>query len=270
MYVSEPSSGDTFGLDDRIDIHVGFNEALNVTGSPQLTLTIGSAERAAVFDSVFDDRMGVGFYYTVKADDRDPDGISIAADALSLNGATIRDSGGNDAVLDLGDLPSSDGVVRRVDGSLDRAPMVERAGIVTDPQSGDTYGVGEEITIDVNFTEPVTVTGTPQLELTIGTATRTVPMNNRWADERDAGLGFTYVVRAEDRDGNGISIAADALKLNGATIRDSGRNDAVRDLGEHAIDNHPDHKVDGSIDRPPVVGVGVGFQAVQRRYVRPR
>ena len=138
--------------------------------------------------------------------------------------------------------------------------MVEWAGVDSEPQSGDTYAVGEEITIDVNFTELVTVTGTPQLELTIGTATRTVDMNDRWLDEMDRGIGFTYQVQAEDRDNDGISVAADALKLNGATIQDSAGSDAELGLGEHAISNNGDHKVDGSIDHPPFV-IGADFDS---------
>ena len=120
----------------------------------------------------------------VQSDDLDTDGISIAADALSLNGATIQDSAGNPADLDLSEHVISNEINdgnHKVDGSIDHPPVVEWAGVDSEPQSGDTYAVGEEITIDVNFTELVTVTGTPQLELTIGTATRTVDMNDRWA-----------------------------------------------------------------------------------------
>ena len=35
---------------------------------------------------------------------------------------------------------------------------------------------------------------------------------------------FEYVVQAEDSDADGISIAADALRLNGGTIRDRSGN----------------------------------------------
>ena len=94
------------------------------------------------------------------------------------------------------------------------------------------------------------MSGTPRLELTIGIAVRSMQLEDVWDDDR--GLVFRYQVQAEDRDDNGISVAADALKLDGATIQDSGGNDAELDLGEHAISNDGDHKVDGSIDNPPV------------------
>ena len=42
---------------------------------------------------------------------------------------------------------------------------------LSSPQSGDTYGVGERITVEVKWNEPVTVTGSPRLALTVGSKT---------------------------------------------------------------------------------------------------
>ena len=44
---------------------------------------------------------------------------------------------------------------------------------------------------------------------------------------------------------DGISIAADALALNGGSISSAAGADAVLDLGGHAVVNAADHKVDG-------------------------
>ena len=135
----------------------------------------------------------------------------------------------------------------------DAPPVVSGVGFGSLSQlaSGDTHGLGDTIEVVVEFNEPVEVTGSPQLELTIGSATRTAELDHIWDDQ--TGLGFHYRVQADDLDTDGISIAADALKLDGATIQDSGGNDAELDLGERAISNDGDHKVDGSIDNPPTV-----------------
>ena len=249
-----PQSGDTYGRGETLKAEVMFSEAVTVTGTPQLTLTIGSATRTVDLDYVWDDGEGLVFEYEVQSDDLDTDGISIAADALSLNDATIQDRGGNPADLDLSEHVISNEINdgnHKVDGSVDHPPTVEWTGFDSSPASGDTYGVGEPIAIVVQFNEPVEVSGTPQLELTIGIAVRSMQLEDVWDDDR--GLVFRYQVQAEDRDDNGISVAADALKLDGATIQDRGGSDAELDLGEHAISNDGDHKVDGSIDHPPVV-----------------
>ena len=250
-FLSElPSGEDTHGVGDTIEIVVEFNEPVLVDGRPQLELGIGAATRTAEYDHVWDDGTGIGFHYQVQAEDRDNDGISIAANALRLNGATIRDSGGNDAVLDLGEHALVNAGDHKVNGGIDHPPVVTGADFESRP-SGDTYGIGDRVQISVSFSESVTVTGTPQLELGIGTATRTAEYDHVWDD--GTGIKFHYQVQAADHDNDGIGIAAEALKLNGATIRDSGGNDAVLDLGDHAIDNDSNHKVDGSIARPPVV-----------------
>ena len=57
---------------------------------------------------------------------------------------------------------------------------------------------------------------------------------------------FRYTVQRDDRDADGIGIAANALSLNGETIRSADDEDAILDLSTHAIGNDPDRKVDGS------------------------
>ena len=56
------------------------------------------------------------FKYTVQADDLDSDGLGIAADALTLNGGSIRSLTGVDAVLDLGSHTFAADPTRKVDG----------------------------------------------------------------------------------------------------------------------------------------------------------
>ncbi len=60
---------------------------MTVTGSPQLALTIGTQTRQATYDQ--DLGTSLVFTYKVQAGDMDADGISIAANALTLNGGTV-------------------------------------------------------------------------------------------------------------------------------------------------------------------------------------
>ena len=195
---------------------------------------------------VFGNREGIKFNYVVQADDRDGDGISIVSNALTLNGGTIRESA-NAAVLDLGEHAISNDSRYKVDGSINHPTGVSWVSVNSRPMSGDTYGLGETIEIDVDFSRPVTVTGTPRLALTIGSVTRLVDM--AFVFGTTDGIRFNYVVQADDRDGDGISVGSNALTLNGGTIRDADETAVALDLGEHAITNDGRHKVDGSIKR---------------------
>ncbi len=78
------ANGHSYQLDEEIIVRVSFSQDVTVTGSPQLALKIGSTTRQAGFT---DESFGnLRFLYRVVASDRDTDGISIAADALTLNG----------------------------------------------------------------------------------------------------------------------------------------------------------------------------------------
>ena len=232
-FASQPHSGDTYAVGELIEIRVDFTEAVTVTGRPQLKLTIGTTARTASLRLRTSTRLW--FQYEVQAEDLDRDGISVGADALSLNGGSIKDSTNNDADLDLGEHAIGNDGSHKVDGSIDYAPTVQNLYFMDSPQSGDTYAVGELVQVEIEFSETITVTGAPELTLDIGSATRAAQFASAWRQS----ARFRYEVQAEDLDTDGISIAADALRLNGGTIRDSGGNDAELNLGEHARVNLP-------------------------------
>ena len=122
------------------------------------------------------------------------------------------------------------------------SPTVDAVKFLSSPQSGDTYGVGERITVEVKWNESVTVTGSPRLALTMGSKTLYA--------EYAGGVNprFRYTVGSRVRDLNGVSVAAGALELNGGAIRSESTNEnADIGLGSHAITDDSSHKVDGSI-----------------------
>ena len=185
----------------------------------------------------------MAFRYAVQAEDRDADGISIAADALALNGGSIRSAAGADAVLDLGGHAVVNAADHKVDGSKATAAEVSAVWITSRPHDGMAYGSGEEIQAQVEFSVPLEVAGTPTLALAVGNTSRSASFYAPSTDGR--ALFFAYTVQAEDRDADGISIAADALALNGGSISSAAGADAALDLGGHAVVNAADHKVNG-------------------------
>ena len=251
---SPPQGGDTWLADEEMQVRVFFNEAVEVTGTPRVALTIGDRTAFANYD--WHNEYAVHFRYTVQATDRDADGISIAAGALTLNGGTIADASGNAANLSLASYAITNDPGHKVDGSAADTvrPRVTGTGLSSPPQGGDTWLADEEMRIQVYFNEAVEVTGTPRVALTIGD--RTAFANYFWHNEY--AVHFRYTVQATDRDADGLSIAAGALTLNGGTIADASGNAANLSLASYAITNDPRHKVDGSaadMVRPRVTGV---------------
>ena len=121
-----------------------------------------------------------------------------------------------------------------------RAPKV-----ISAPASGDTYEVGERIEIQVVFTRPVTVTGSPWLGFDLGS-----PDDPHQARANFAGgdgtqdLVFAYTVRADDWDDDGIEVPAGSIRLNEGSIQDieDGENAAVE---YPALEVQSGHRVRG-------------------------
>ena len=242
---SLPARGGTYELGETIELRVEFDRTVTIRGEPRVALTIGTQTRHATLSAWT--TQFLHFEYTVQGEDRDEDGISIAANALLLNGGTITSADGStDADLTHG--PVAAGLGSKVDGSDGEAPKVRDISFRSAPARGGTYELGEMIEVRFEFDRAVTATGTPQVALTIGTQTRHATF---FAWGRQV-LYFTYAVQEDDRDEDGISIAANALALNGGTITSAdGTIDA--DLSHRAVAAERRRKVNGSDSSPPSV-----------------
>lgn len=107
--VTVPTNGD-YSNGDTLNFTVAFYENVTVntsSGTPYLSLTVGSTSRYATYVSG-SGTQNLVFRYTVQAGDSDSDGISIGS--LILNGGTIRDTAGNNAILTLNGVGTTTGI----------------------------------------------------------------------------------------------------------------------------------------------------------------
>ena len=95
---SNPGADRTYAAEDVIEVTVQFSETVEVEGTPQLRLRVGSRTRTAGYLRGADTAALV-FGYEVADGDEDTDGVSIEANRLTLNGGTIKDEGDNPAEL---------------------------------------------------------------------------------------------------------------------------------------------------------------------------
>ena len=222
--VSSTTAAGTYKADDAISIQVTFSETVNVTGTPQLTLETGGS------DAVVDYASGSGsnvltFTYTVSAGHTSSDLDYASTTALALNGGTIQDVGENNATLtlaavgDAGSLGANEALV--IDTT---APTI--SGVDSTTAAG-TYNEGDAISIQVTFSEAVTVTGTPQLTLETGGSDAVVD----YASGSDTNvLTFTYTVASGHTSSDLDYASTTALALNSGTIKDAGGNNATLTL----------------------------------------
>ena len=119
-----------------------------------------------------------------------------------------------------------------------------RPAITSDPGGDSTYAISDAIAVTLTFDSAITVTGTPQLEITVGSARKAAACAALSSDK----LVCTYTVVEGDAAPNGIEIEANKLTLpSGATIKNSDSTiDAV--LDHSALGPQSGHKVgEGSV-----------------------
>lgn len=253
VVVSDPGVDNTYAIGDIIEIEVDFDEEIRVSGNPELILSIGRTgatpptgplSRRATLSRIRPTRLV--FRYVVQAGDgEDTDGIEIRPDALT--GGVIEDRRGNPARRELTAPPYAN---HRVDAEV---PSVVGVEITSTPASGNVYGLGEVIEVQVTFDEVVYVTPPLGLALDIGAAPRRVAAYSTGSGTTT--ITFRYTVVALDQDDDGISIGPNALGGD-RNIEDGAGN--VYSAVERRIDpvpEQPNHRVDGNTTNPTATEV---------------
>ena len=95
---SNPGGDQIYAAADEIEVTVRFSETVEVEGTPQLRLRVGSRNRTAGYLRGTDTAALV-FAYEVVDGDEDTDGVSIEAGTIDRNGGTITDDADNAADL---------------------------------------------------------------------------------------------------------------------------------------------------------------------------
>ena len=239
------SSGydDVFDIGEELFVHATFSEYVlgSIAGPPQINMQMGDESRPANWEA--EDLFGYYsmFNYFVQEGDSDLDGLSIAANAVNLNSGFIKDSAGNDAILDHSAITST----WKVDGTK---PYITSVAITSDPGPDATYGVGDTIDVTVTFNEHVYASASSNLELDIGGTARQAQSSD---DSRiwilpTSNVIFSYTVQDGDGDSDGITIDANKLTKHNSMIMDAvsgwpGGNNA--NLEHSALPANAGHKV---------------------------
>ena len=280
---SAPADGEVYAPGETIRVKVTFSEAVTVTGMPRLKIKLdpGYGEKWANYES------GSGtakltFAYTVAEPDRSTHGVAVLRDTLDLNGGAIRSAttAATDAHLwyfGLGHNP-----VHMVEWlrSAPGVPRVTGVAVSSEPQTGNTYTLGETIAVTVTFSEAVdvdTAGGTPRLKIRMapylwwmnsGMSWMGTDHEERWADYAGGSgtteLTFNYTVLAENRSTQGVAVLRSGLDLSGSAIRSSTAPPEDANLRYEGLWHDRDHQVDGGA--PALLTVAVAGTRVALTY----
>lgn len=203
--LSSSKANGTYGVGEVIGITITFDEPVNVTGTPQLTLETGATDRVVNLTS------GTGtavltFNYTVQSGDVSADLDCVSTSALALNGGTIKSLSGVDAVLT---LPTPGAA-----GSLGANKALVIDGVVPTYTSSVIPSAGT--TIVDTFSENVVIgaggSGGRTMTLSGGAVTLSSPVASTntitWTLSRTVNTGETCSANAYTQPGDGIQDAA--------------------------------------------------------------
>ena len=250
--IGEPANG-TYRRGDVIQFRVLFTDDVLVTaGTPTLGLHVGEGtgdepNRYATYHS------GSGysllfFRYQVGPGDRDPDGISVPSGEFGGTGKIT----GRWISADLNQKahPLVGGPQQKVLGQT----HVTNVSMASTPERGDTYRLGENIEVAVQFSRKVQVNGDVYHRIKVGDGPGFLKQAPYHRGSGTNTLVFRYPVNAFDLDTTGISVAPGRVEDTGERngILGSGSVVFVQGDVEHpvyinydALIDLPHHKVDG-------------------------
>ncbi|MBB3590835.1 uncharacterized protein YhjY with autotransporter beta-barrel domain [Rhizobium sp. BK529] len=195
--VSVPANG-YYRAGDNLTFMVHFSENVTVTGTPSLSVVIGSSSRAANYLGG-SGTSALAFGYTVQPGDMDLDGVSLGA-MINLNGGTIENAGGEAADTTLNNVASTSNVFVNT-----QQPSVA-AAVLGNPPSNAT-----QVTFQIVFSEAVTGFTLSDMVLTAtGTASATLT-------SLQTSDNITYTVLAQAISGSGtlrLDVPANSAQNN--------------------------------------------------------
>ena len=247
---SEPElEPDTYGWGETIRFRVEFSEAVEVTGRPHFTFSLGNRNAGRRVDAPYESgsrTAALVFGYEVQRGDEDDNGIFllVGRDFADRAGPVGLGRGGSIRAVEGGvaaDLTHETGRgaqrAHRVDGSrpeepVPTGPTVRSLAVNSWPQSGgDAYRADDPIVFTATFSEKVQVEGQPTLAFDLGGEAREAEYHGLSDEDyveggprprprpEGAKMHFAYTVQRGDRDTDGVSVGANAISLGGATIR---------------------------------------------------
>ncbi|MDC0085514.1 Ig-like domain-containing protein [Oceanospirillaceae bacterium] len=258
------SSSDAQIEGDVIITTVNFSEAVFVSGTPTIKLTFGdqtvtatyaghanhifavdaagtSVEIEAPYSGNISASQAQAFTYTIKQGDQTADATFVSVDAttLDLNGGSILDAAGN--------IHQPSTITETTTIWVDAvAPEVTSIVMQTDGESDAALTKGDTVTVAVEFTKAVTITGSASIKLAIGpddsSNPNVVEAYGGNSTEPSTIQYFTYNIGDDQEDADGISVVDGSL--TGQSILDTSGNLAIMDHDSTLVGSGQPIKVD--------------------------
>jgi hypothetical protein len=232
------------GVGDEVDIDVTLSKNVTLAGgSIIVTLETGTTDRTATYSGVLNNSNSFQVTYTVQNGDESDD---LNVQSVQLSGGSLQDEYGNDADLSLpvSNLANNNSFVVDAIG-----PSITS---ITATNADGYYGVGDEITIQINFSEHVSMaSGTLDIVLeTNTTPDRTISVAATNINNTST-VEATYTVEAGESSND---LTVNSVSETGGTLVDQVGTGADLSLPVSNLSVNKDLRIDTTY--PAVVQVG--------------
>ncbi len=263
---SMPGSDDTYAIEDSVTATVTFDKAVDVTAGPQITLLVGTADKAADCAAATNTTT-VECSYEVAANDTAPDGVGIKANTLTLNGGTIYSTGSTTNAATLTHLALALQSGHLVDG-------IRPTLVTTGNKSPRTSGDGDHIIL--TFSKNISAVDLAKINISAGNIPQATTAASATGTKVEIELttpltatSTTIIVElavnaVKDAAGNGILAVGSTTVLNQVSAAPSAPTNL---MAEPAPDETPQLAVDLSWTAPTSDG-GSAITSHQYRYNR--
>ena len=194
---SNPGTDGGYAAGDTIEVGLTFDQGVDVTGKPLVTLNIGGQVKSAYYTNTNGTQLL--FSYTVVEGDNDSDGIEVVTNSLSLYGGTITSSGdSSDAALG---HPAHHAPAHLVDGTYPEVEITYSGGLYVHPD--------RQFTVLLTFTEPVYDLASADFRITNGEAHDPAPLPA--ADQHPASARWDVIIVPSAEGPIAVDLPADAV-----------------------------------------------------------
>jgi hypothetical protein len=200
-----------YNLGKTLNFILTFNEKVYVTGIPSFNIDFTIGGPFTVTYAGGSGTTDLSFSFTIPDTAADINGYDSISSPLDLNGGAIQDSVGNNSSLDFSGL-IADVITYSADVDFDgRLPFVLN---LTPPADG-SYVAAENLDIAVEFDRAVSVSGSPYIQLSVGSEIRQAAYLSG-TDTRI--IVFRYTTVPGDIDTDGITIEKSINQNSGDII----------------------------------------------------
>ena len=250
---SPPDPWKAYRANQIIEVEFNYNIDVEIEGEPTIGIGLGwdgSNHEAATREAAYLRGSGTDtlvFGYTVTPGDNDDRGVVIfmGLPTYGYGGEGTIKARGTDIERSPYYLGSGYQPNHKVDTT---PPRINSVAIESRPRNGESYDIGEIISLKVEFSEKVIIDGAPHVNVDIGGMNRHATLQSDVRSSSgyvDAAI-FQYQVQPGDSDDDGIGLFANSFILNDAGIHD--RAGIGLGLTHAAIAAAPGQRVDTSAD----------------------